>query len=266
MQTPDTVQVSDTVRAPGEAAGAPRTAFVTGAAQGLGAAIARRLHGEGFRIALGDRNLDAAQQVAFELDPQGNTARAFSLDVADPESIDSAVAEITAHWSAPDVLVNNAGKTVNTSIWDVTVEEWDDVMATNLRSYFLLSRICAPAMRAKGWGRIINISSFAGQQGGLVTGAHYAASKAGSLVLTKIFARELAGDGVSVNAVAPAAILTPAMGDPDDPSVVSLGKGIPVGRLGRAEEVAAAVAYLVGPESGFVTGATLDVNGGVFMR
>ncbi|GAB2736090.1 SDR family NAD(P)-dependent oxidoreductase [Amycolatopsis magusensis] len=238
-------------------------ALVTGAAQGLGAAIARRLHEDGFRVALGDLNSPEAERVAAELDPAGETARAFGLDVADADSIEAAFARVTEVWGQPDVLVNNAGVTVKRSLWEITVDEWDAVLDTNLRSYFVLSRLAAAGMRDRGWGRIVNVSSFAGQQGGLVAGAHYAASKAGILVLTKIFARELAGDGVTVNAITPAAVRTPAM---DDDEVTRLGAGIPVGRVGQPQEIAAAVAYLVGPDSGYVTGATLDLNGGLFMR
>lgn len=244
----------------------PRIAFVTGGAQGLGAAIARRLSADGFRVAIGDINTAAGAALASDLDATGNGAAYFELDVSDVDSIGHCLDAVTDTWQMPDVLINNAGRTVKRSVWDITVAEWDDIMATNLRSYFVTSQRCAPSMRDNGWGRIVNISSFAGQQGGMVAGAHYAASKAGSIVLTKIFARELAASGITVNAVAPAAILTPAMGGPDDPEVVALAQNIPVGRVGRADEVAAAVAYLVGPDSGYVTGTTLDVNGGMFMR
>lgn len=241
-----------------------RSALITGAAQGLGAAIARRLHADGFRVAIADLNSKTAVTLAHELDGSGVTARAITVDVSDADSIGRAFADQVAAWGPPDVLVNNAGRTMRSSVWDITAQEWDSVLSTNLRSYFLFCQLAGAAMREKGWGRIINMSSFAGQQGGLVAGAHYAASKAGALVLTKIFARELAGDGVTVNSITPAAIHTPAMGS--DADAVEIGRTLPVGRVGTAQEVAAAVAYLVGPESGFVTGATLDINGGVFMR
>ena len=241
-----------------------RSALITGAAQGLGAAIARRLHADGFRVAIADLNAEAAATLAIELDASGATARAITVDVSDADSIRRAFANQIAAWGAPDVLINNAGRTVRSSVWDITPEEWDSVLSTNLRSYLVFCQLAGAAMREKGWGRIVNMASFAGQQGGLVAGAHYAASKAGALVLTKIFARELAGDGVTVNSITPAAIHTPAMGS--DADAAEIGRTLPVGRVGTAEEVAAAVAYLVGPDSGFVTGATLDINGGVFMR
>lgn len=241
-----------------------RSALVTGAAQGLGEAIARRLHRDGFRVGIADINVDAAAALASELDASGRTARAVRVDVSDVDSLRSCFADQREAWGAPDVLVNNAGRTVRKSVWEIEPAEWDDVLATNLRSYLVLCQLAGAAMREQGWGRIVNMSSFAGQQGGLVAGAHYAASKAGALVLTKIFARELAGSGVTVNAVTPAAIRTPAMGSDEEAEAV--GRTIPVGRAGTPEEVAEAVAYLVGDGGGFVTGATLDINGGVFMR
>ena len=121
-------------------------------------------------------------------------------------------------------------------------------------------------MRERGWGRIVNMASLAGQRGGLVAGVHYGASKAGVLVLTKIFARELASSGVTVNAVAPAAVRTPVMDGMDTGQLDRAVAAIPVGRLGRAEEVAGLVAYLCGERAGYLTGTTVDVNGGVFMR
>ncbi len=241
-----------------------RSALITGAAQGLGEAIAARLHAEGFRVVLADLNLEPAAEVAARLDPSGRTARAIEMDVSSANSIRGAFARLVADDGAPDVLVNNAGRTVRRSVWEIDVDEWDAVLETNLRSYLVLCQLAGAAMRERGWGRIVNMSSFAGQQGGLVAGAHYAASKAGAIVLTKIFAGELAAHGVTVNAVAPAAIFTPAMGD--ETAAAEIGRGLPVGRVGTAEEVAEAVAYLVSVRSGFVTGTTLDINGGVHMR
>lgn len=242
---------------------ATRTALVTGAAQGLGEAIARRLHADQFRVAIADINGELAQSVANDLDPSGVTARALTVDVSDVDSIRAAYADQVAAWGSPDVLVNNAGRTVRQSVWDISPSDWDSVLETNLRSYLVLCQLAGADMRDAGWGRIVNMASFAGQQGGLVAGAHYAASKAGALVLTKIFARELAPHGVTVNAITPAAIHTPAMGDDE---AVEIGKTLPVGRVGTSEDIAEAVAYLVGPHSGFVTGATIDINGGAFMR
>jgi 3-oxoacyl-[acyl-carrier protein] reductase len=152
------------------------------------------------------------------------------------------------------------------SLWEIDEAEWDDVIATNLRSVLQATQIAGARMRERGFGRIINHASIAGQQGGLVMGAHYAASKAGILVLTKITAQELAPSGVTVNAIAPAAIDGPLMGELGEERAKALAAGIPVRRLGRPEEVGAMVVYLASDLAGYVTGATFDINGGLLMR
>jgi 3-oxoacyl-[acyl-carrier protein] reductase len=243
-----------------------RIAVVTGAGRGLGAAIAADLHAAGHRIALLDLDGESATAAAKALDPAGGTAVGVAADVQDPGALIDALRSVRDSLGTPEILVNNAGRTVPRSVWDIELDEWDDVLATNLRSVLVATRELAPAMREAGWGRVVNMASLAGQQGGLVAGAHYAASKAGMLVLTKIFAKELASSGVTVNAVAPAAVRTPVMDSMDPGQLERALAGIPVGRLGRADEVAAAVGFLCSEAAGYITGATLDVNGGVFMR
>jgi 3-oxoacyl-[acyl-carrier protein] reductase len=165
-----------------------------------------------------------------------------------------------------DVMVNNAARTVSRPFWEIEQDEWDDVLAVNLRSVLFGCQLAGEQMRERGRGRIINLSSLAGQQGGAVAGAHYAASKAGIIVLTKIVAQELAPHGVTVNAIAPAAVRTPVMdGIPRD-RLEALRSRIPVGRFGEAQEVGALAAFLASNEAGYITGATLDVNGGLLMR
>ncbi|MEV4596742.1 SDR family NAD(P)-dependent oxidoreductase [Amycolatopsis sp. NPDC049253] len=243
-----------------------RTAVVTGAGRGIGAAIAQRLHALGHRVALLDVDADSAAATARELDTAGATAAAFAVDVRDPAAVQSVAGEVRREFGVPEILVNNAARTQSRSVWDIEPAEWDDVLATNLRSVFLLTRELAPAMRERGWGRVVNLASLAGQQGGLVAGAHYASSKAGVLVLTKVFAKELAASGVTVNAVAPAATRTPVMDEMDAGQLETAEAAIPVGRFGRAVEVADLVAYLCGENTGYITGATFDINGGLFMR
>ncbi|MEU9283553.1 SDR family NAD(P)-dependent oxidoreductase [Streptomyces sp. NPDC048275] len=246
--------------------GSPRVALVTGAGRGLGEAIATRLHQLGLRVALLDRDGDAAAEVARRLDPDMGTTLALPVDVDDAAAVEAAVGKVTGAWHAPDVLVNNAARTVPASVWDIGLDEWDAVMATNLRSVLVMTRLCASPMRERGWGRVINLASLAGQQGGTLAGAHYSAAKAGVLVLTKVFARELAPYGVTVNAVAPASVQTPAVEELGATTVSEAAKSIPVGRLGRPTEVAALVAYLASEDAGYVTGATFDINGGTHMR
>ncbi|WP_028921012.1 SDR family NAD(P)-dependent oxidoreductase [Pseudonocardia acaciae] len=243
-----------------------RVAVVTGAGRGLGAAVAAELHRRGHRVGLLDLDGSSAVALARRLDGTGATAVGVGVDVRDAVAVRTALAELDGRLGSPDVLVNNAARTVSRSVWDIELDEWDDVLATNLRSVLVTTRALAPAMRERGWGRIVNMASLAGQQGGLVAGAHYASSKAGILVLTKIFARDLAADGVTVNAVAPAAVRTPVMDGMDPERLRQAEASIPVGRFGRPEEVAELVAFLCGEQAGYITGATFDINGGAFMR
>lgn len=237
----------------------PRTAVVTGAARGLGEAIARRLHADGDHVLLADVNLAGVEELAAEL---GSRASGVEHDVRSLDSWE----RILVVAGRVDVLVNNAARTEFGSFWDIDVDEWDDVLATNLRGTYFGCRVLGAQMRDRGAGRIVNLASVAGQRGASATGVHYAASKAAIVALTRHAATALAGSGVTVNAVAPAAIDGPMVSLVAPEQVEAMMQAIPVGRLGRGEEVAAAVAYLASDAAGFVTGATLDVNGGMLMR
>jgi 3-oxoacyl-[acyl-carrier protein] reductase len=233
---------------------AGRVALVTGAARGIGEAIARNLAAQGSEVVGAD--IDAAA-----LGPGG-----VVLDVRSRTSFAAAIDETIRRHGRLDVLVNNAAITIRRPFFEIEEDEWDEVQAVNLRGVFLGSRLAGEIMRDQGSGRIINLSSLAGQAGSVVNGAHYAASKAGILALTKVVARELAPYGVTVNAVAPAAIDGPVMAAVPRADVEALARSIPIGRLGTPEDVATLVAFLASDAAGFITGATFDVNGGLSMR
>ena len=235
-----------------------RAAVVTGAAQGLGEAIARALHARGASVLLADVNLEGAERVAGEL---GDSARAVECDVRDRASLERALDAA----GRVDIMVNNAARTVPRSFWEIEEEEWDEVLAVNLRGVFLGCQLAGARMREQGRGRIVNLSSTAGQVPGTM-GAHYAASKAGIVILTKIVAAELAPHGVTCNAIAPAAVRTPAFDLVSPERLEALRERIPVGRFGEPAEIGALVAFLCSDDAGYITGATLDVNGGLVMR
>ncbi len=245
-------------------AAAARTALVTGAGQGLGRAIAAALVAEGHRVAFADIDGERAARAAAEF---GDKALAVTVDVRDRASVEAAAAEVTSRFGPIGILVNNAARTVARPFFELTEEEWDDVLTTNLRGMVLTCQTILPGMVEAGWGRVINLASLAGQRGGpQVQGAHYASAKAGIIGLTRYLAHEFAPHGITVNAISPGPILTEAtaLAPPDKLKAVS--SQVPLARLGAAEEVGALAAYLASPLSGFVTGATLDINGGLLMR
>jgi len=243
---------------------AGRIALVTGASQGIGRAIAIRLAAEGAQVALAARNQEKLAEVAAEIAAVGGIARSFALDMASEESIKACAKEVIAHFGKIEILVNNAGITRDTLSLRMRRHDWDDVLTTNLTGAFLLSQACISSMLKARWGRIINITSVVGETG-QAGQANYAASKAGLIGLTKSLARELASRAITVNAVAPGYIATAMTAILNDEQKTAMTSQIPLGRAGTDAEIAAAVAFLASEDAAYITGHTLDVNGGMYM-
>jgi 3-oxoacyl-[acyl-carrier protein] reductase len=244
-----------------------QTALVTGAAAELGNVIATHLLAQGFQVVMTDVDAVRVQQAADRIDNGQGKVLALALDIRQPQDFSRALEAARAKFGSLEVLVNNAALTLATPVMEIEVDEFDRVMTTNLRGTFVGCQTLGRYFASRGYGRIINLASLAGQNGGTASGAHYAASKGGILTLTKIFARELSKSGVTVNAIAPGPMDSPAVHAivPEE-KMAGLLQMIPVGTLGDAEFVAQAVALLASPQASFVTGATWDINGGLFMR
>ena len=242
-----------------------RTAFVTGTARGLGVALARGFLERGANVVLADIDATGNDGTFRALGGDAARLQSVSIDLADPATVEQAFAAATERWGAIDILVNNAARARAVSLWEIDLADWQQVLSVNLTGLFVLSRLAAAAMRARGHGRIVNIASLAGQMA-RPSGAHYAASKGGVIALTRVFAAELAASGVTVNAVAPAIVDTPMFQAIGPERAEALKASIPVRRVGTPEEVAALVCFLASPAAGFITGATYDINGGVLMR
>ncbi|MEV0702873.1 SDR family oxidoreductase [Saccharopolyspora sp. NPDC050389] len=242
-----------------------QVAVVTGGAGGLGEFIVRRLHAEGYCVAVAD--VDDAAALTAELDSTGATARGYLVDVRDRAALQRLLADVVTDFGGVQVLVNNAARTQATPLLEITPEELDAVMAVNFTGTFTACQIFGAHFAGQGYGRIVNMASLAGQNGGTATGGHYASSKGAIMSATKAFARELAPCGVTVNAVSP--------GPQDSPMVRSIvgedaldsyAKSVPVGRLGDPAFIARMVALLVSPDAASVTGACWDANGGLYLR
>lgn len=244
-----------------------QVALVTGAGQGLGQRFCAQLLAAGFDVVVSDRDLALAEAAAQELQGLGGRVLALKLDVSSKAEFEQALAKVLEHFGALHVVVNNAAITKTTPLMQITPEEFDAVVSVNLRSVFLGCQVFGAHMAEAGYGRIINMASLAGQNGGTATGAHYAASKGAIVTLTKIFAKEFASRGVTVNAIAPGPIDSPAVqaAVPAE-RMEGLLANIPVQRLGNADFLGQLIVQLARPEAYFTTGATWDVNGGLFMR
>jgi 3-oxoacyl-[acyl-carrier protein] reductase len=244
-----------------------QTAVVTGGARGLGAEIVRALHREGLRVVITDIEAEAGAALASELDLAGETAMTATLDVTKPEDFQDVLDKCVERWGSVEVLVNNAARTAVKPVLDIDPADFNTILATNAGGTFAGSQIFGRHFKARGYGRIVNLASLAGQNDGTATGAHYAASKGAILTLTKVFARDLAPFGVTCNAIAPGPMDTPMVRSVITPDKMAAAlANIPVGELGDPVFVAELVALLAGPKASFVNGACWDVNGGIYMR
>jgi 3-oxoacyl-[acyl-carrier protein] reductase len=236
-----------------------QTAIVTGAARGIGAAIAARLASDGARVMIADIDEEAAIATA---DAIGAAALGHRLDVTEPVSWDGAVRTALERWGRIDALVNNAGIAGRSApIWELGVDEWQQVLDIDLTGVFLGCQAVIPVMVEAGSGRIVNIASIAGKEGN-PNAVPYSAAKAGVIGLTKAVAKEVATKGVLINAVAPAVIETPILEQVSEEHIRYMTSRIPMGRIGKPEEVAALVAFLCSPDLTFSTGAVYDISGG----
>jgi 3-oxoacyl-[acyl-carrier protein] reductase len=242
-----------------------RIALVTGASRGIGRACALELAKAGAKVALAARQMNKLEEVAGEIRAGGGEAFAVALDLGSHESIKGGIATVAKEFGRIDILVNNAGITKDGLALRMKPDDWSLVLNTNLSgAFFCIQQVISPMIRER-WGRIVNISSVVGEAGNAGQ-ANYVASKAGLIGLTKSLAHELGSRNITVNAVAPGFIETDMTAVLKDEQKVKITQSIPLGRIGRAAEVAAAVRFLCGEDAGYITGNVIDVNGGMYMR
>ncbi len=241
-----------------------RVAIVTGGAQGIGKAICRRLAQDGAQLAIVDIKLDIAQATASEFVAQGVTARAYQANVVNYAEVEEMVKQVGADFGRIDILVNNAGITRDDLIMRMKEDAWDMVIAVNLKGTFNCTKaVCRPMMKAR-YGKIVNIASIVGVMGNPGQ-ANYSASKAGVIGLTKSTAKELAARNVTANAVAPGYIQTEMTAHLSDEQKGIFLNNTPLQRAGTPEDVANVVAFLAGPDSDYVTGQVIHIDGGMVM-
>lgn len=245
-----------------------KVAIVTGAAseRGIGRAVAFELAKRGATVVIADINEDGAMEAAEQLVEKGYNVVGKQVDVTSKKSITTLVQSVKEEFHRIDILVNNAGISKPTKILDITEEEWDLMFSINMKGVFLFTQAVLPIMLQQQYGRIVNVSSIAGKQGGGLFGtSHYAATKAGVLGFSKAVAREVAGEGITVNSVAPGLIDTDITVDMSDEDRKKLRARIPVQRAGKTSEVAATIAFLASDEAAYITGEEIDINGGLLM-
>jgi NAD(P)-dependent dehydrogenase (short-subunit alcohol dehydrogenase family) len=245
-----------------------RVAVVTGAASGIGLGVAQRLAADGHAVALLDFDGDGVRVAGSELSAQGHRVSAHEVDVADRGAVERAYGSIRADLGPITIVVTSAGIEAFDPVTDITPAKWDRVVAVNLTGTFTCLQLAVPDMVEAGWGRIVTISSSSAQSGA-PNMAHYVASKGGVIGLTKAFARELAGRGITANTIPPTIVDTPMAhkggADGNVPSVEVMGRMVPLGRAGTPGDIADACSFLCSEQAGYITGQLIGVNGGMYI-
>jgi 3-oxoacyl-[acyl-carrier protein] reductase len=242
-----------------------RTAFVTGASRGIGRSCALALAAAGARVVVAARQTEKLEEVASEIRAAGREALVVCIDLSSQESIKEAFAKASKELGRIEILVNNGGMTRDGLVLRMKRDDWDAVLQTNLSGAFFCVQQVLPGMIRERWGRIVNISSVVGEAGNAGQ-VNYAASKAGLIGMTKALAQEVASRNITVNAVAPGFIETDMTAKLNEETKVKALQSVHLGRMGKAEDIAAAVRFLCSDEANYITGHVLDVNGGMYMR
>jgi len=248
-----------------------RVAFVTGGASGIGKGISVALAEAGFHVAVADLNLEAAEATAIEITTVGGDATAVSVDITKTDSVNEAVAVVTERLGPIDIVVNCAGWDDFMTFLETTEDFWDRILDLNFKGALRVTKAVVPGMIERGWGRVINIGSDAGRVGSSLE-AVYSGAKGGIIAFTKTLAREVATTGVTANTVCPGPTDTPALrkfannsGEDADKVISGMTRAVPMKRLGKPEDVAAAVVFFASDNTGYITGQTLSVSGGLTM-
>jgi len=243
-----------------------KTAIVTGGAQGIGQQVAMKLAGEGIVVFIADMAEDLAQQtVQMIKNTSNNEAFAVKTDVGNKADVNHLIDIVAEKFGRIDILFNSAGICSRTALEDITEDEWDKVLNINLRGTFFTSQAAMPVMKQQQGGTILNMASMAGKVGGVAVGAHYSASKAGIICLTKSFAKALAPYKISVNALAPGPVETEMIQDWPVDVKQTMANECPMGRLAEIPDVVEAAMFLLSASAGYITGQTLNINGGLYM-